>query len=160
MWLSHEELKPIADAVNPALTVVALAAPWVLRPVRARERLDFYARTVVSMMFMYALRAVEHSPYALGPSVGLEHYSSHTGYAVVLLTTLTFWRWWFAIVGVVVLGSYGDLMIYQHYHTFMDIAGTAVVICPLTVVVYKAKLPGRARSTPVSGHAANEGEPT
>lgn len=159
MWLSHEEWKPIADAVNPTLTIVSLAAPWVLRPASAGERLDFYARTAVAMILMYALRALEHSSYAFGPRAGLEHYSSHTGYAVVLLTTLTFWRWWFAIVGVVVVGSYGDLMIYQHYHTFTDIAGTAVVICPLTVIVYKARLPGRARLTPATGESANRGDP-
>jgi hypothetical protein len=141
MWLTHEEWKPIADAVNPTLAVVTSITPWLVRPPPIRLRRDFYLQTAIALAFMYLLRALEHSTYALGPRLGVEHYSSHTGFAVVMLTMLAVWRWWFVLPGIAILCGYSELMIYQHYHTLTDIVATTTVICPATILVSLFRLP-------------------
>jgi hypothetical protein len=150
MSLTHTDLKIVADAVDPMLAVIALLTPWIWRPTGGQRRLRFYLTALAALGIMYALRAFEHSSHAVGPSWDV-HYSSHTGFTVVLATVLALWRWWFSIVGVVVLFAYGDLMIYQHYHSLADIAVTALLICPLTLVIYKAPWPPNSVKAP--GHS-------
>jgi hypothetical protein len=133
--LTHQQWQPIADAVSPALLIVALIVPLVLRGGLGRSRARYYVCVLVAMVVMYLIRGVEHSSMSAWSMLGLR-FSGHTGFAVVLLTSLGVWRRMLIAPGLAVLGAYGVLMIYQGYHSFGDIVTTAIVVCAMTVVVH------------------------
>ena len=53
--MTYQQLDAIADAVNPALAILALVLPFLVRPSQQYGRLAFLLSTGVSMAVMYAI---------------------------------------------------------------------------------------------------------
>lgn len=147
--MSYETLDTIADSVNPLLACLALLFPWLDRKA-VRDRgspLGFWARTLLSLAAVYALMFADNR-FHLWPSLGLD-YSTHTAFAVAIVTslgTMTF-RWLYFLGPV--LAGYAGLMMYLGYHTLADILSTAVVIGPITWVIHRVGRKGRPVVTSV-----------
>jgi len=135
--VTHEHWKIIADAFDPTVALLAIAAPWIFTPAQSRSRPRYFIATAAALALMYLLRAVEHSHLAMLPRLLGVHYSAHTGFAVVFLTAMGIWRRWLVWPGIAALAAYGELMVYQAYHTWGDIGATAVVILSTTLCVFR-----------------------
>lgn len=127
---SYETLDTIADAVNPVLLIATLLLP-ALPVVRARiGTILWYVRVVAALCIVYGLMALDVR-FGLWAAFGSD-YSTHTAFAVALAAL---WyragRTLFLVVAGVVL-LYCGLMLYQRYHTLLDLATTALIVGLLT----------------------------
>jgi len=133
----YETLDTVADAVNLALALLALVFPWLDREaIRKRgSRWSFWMRTLLSLAVVYVLMFADER-FRLWPALGLD-YSTHTGFAVAIITSLgaMIRRWLFLLVPVVV--AYAALMIYLGYHSLLDILTTALVIASATWLIHR-----------------------
>jgi hypothetical protein len=133
----YETLDTIADSVNPALACLALIFPWLDREAIRKKgsKWSFWARTLLSLAVVYALMFTDNRLH-FWPSLGLD-YSTHTAFAVAVVTSIGAmnYRWLFFLVPVLV--AYAGLMMYQGYHSLMDILTTALVIAPLAWVIHR-----------------------
>ncbi|MGH8591258.1 MAG: hypothetical protein ACREXX_18655, partial [Gammaproteobacteria bacterium] len=82
----YESLDIIADAVNPALALLALVFPWLDHEAirRCGSRWSFWTRTLLSLAVVYVLMFVDER-FRLWPALGLD-YSAHTAFAVAIIT--------------------------------------------------------------------------
>jgi len=136
--MTYEQLDAIADGVNPALAILTLVLPFFIRPSIPHSRGLFFLATAISMTIMYLIGWVDK---LLGVWAAFQlDYSSHTGFAVVLLISLSIWRRNLIPPSALILLSYITLMLYQQYHTVPDIVTTAAVIGSLTIVFQLAIL--------------------
>lgn len=133
---SYETLDAIADSYNPLLFVgyiIFSVLYW-----RGGDRLAAlrgFAGIVVAYAFMFMDNA-----WRLWPSVGLD-YSTHSAVALALVAFHIHKRPWnspAAISFSVSLILYYALVVYQEYHSVMDIVTTAAVIGPVVALVYWA----------------------
>jgi len=133
----YESLDIIADAVNPVLALLALVFPWLDREaIRKRgSRWSFWARTLLSLAVVYAIMFAEER-FRLWPGLGLD-YSTHTAFAVAIITSLSAMnsRWLFVLAPVLV--AYATLMIYLGYHSLLEILTTALLIALTTWLIHR-----------------------
>lgn len=123
--LSYESLDAIADSVNPTIGVLALLAPW-LRRKGARYALALNGLTLVAVAIAYALQAID-AQIRLWPSLGLD-YSTHTAVFVAIASSLWQHGRWLRIAAVVLAVAYAALMLFQRYHSWLDITSTTLVM--------------------------------
>jgi hypothetical protein len=123
--LSYASLDAIADFVNPTIGVLAFLFPW-LRRRGARYALMLNGLTVLGVVFAYALQAVD-AQLRVWPSMGLD-YSTHTAVYVAIGSSLWQHGRWLRMAAVVLGGAYAALMLYQRYHSWLDITSTALVM--------------------------------
>ena len=136
--MTYEQLDAIADGINPVLAVLTLVLPFLTRPSTPHSRALFFLATAISMTIMYLIGWVDKL-FGLWAAFQLD-YSSHTGFAVVLLISLSIWRRNLIPPSAFILLSYITLMLYQKYHSVPDIVTTAAVIGALTIVFQLALL--------------------
>lgn len=129
--LSYETLDAIADAYNPLLATISLLLV-VLHMFRAQWKpaglglAGFSAVAVVAYGFMFL-----DNFWRVWPAFGLD-YSTHTATALGLVMLLALQTGRLRVLWFGSLLCYVLLMVYQRYHTFADIATTAlVVVIPL-----------------------------
>jgi hypothetical protein len=131
--MTYQQLDAIADGINPILAVLTLILPFSIRPASPYTRGLFFFGTAISMVAMYAIGWLDK---LLGIWAALQlDFSSHTGFAAVILVSLSIWNRKLVLPSVVILLSYVALMLYQKYHSVADILTTAVIIIPLTTVL-------------------------
>ena len=123
--LSYESLDAIADSVNPTIGLVALLVPW-LRRQGPRYALAFNALTLVAVAMAYALQAID-AQIRLWPSLGLD-YSTHTAVFVAIASSLWQHGRWLRIAAVALAVAYAALMLFQRYHSWLDIMSTTLVM--------------------------------
>ena len=125
--LSYETLDAIADSVNPTLGVVSLLVPW-LRPESRKKAIALDVFTLVAVALAYAGQAID-SRLGAWPSAGLD-FSTHTAIFIAIASSLwqqgKAWRFAAALLGL----AYAALMVYQRYHTWLDIVSTAAAMLP------------------------------
>lgn len=129
--MTYQMWEHVADSVVPLLGLIALLAPWFGPSQFAQPRTDYYLRIAIAWLATIALRALNHSDWALWPLMGAQ-YSGHTGVFMVFAVSLAAWNLRWVWLGVVVLLLYGQLMIHQGYHAFGDILATALAMGPIT----------------------------
>lgn len=123
--LSYASVDAIADSVNPAVGVLALLLPW-LRRTSTRYALVMNGLTVLAVAFAYALQFID-AQLRLWASVNLD-YSTHTAVFVAIASSLWQHGRWLRGAVVVLGGAYASLMLYQRYHSWLDITSTALVV--------------------------------
>lgn len=124
----------LADAIDPLLALLALAAPAFRR--RAWRRvLFYYLAGVLGMAVVYGVWALD-GWLGLWARWGMD-YSTHTAFAVSAAITLGFWveRWRWGLVAVVV--GYAFLLGYLGYHDGADMA-TSVAVASTTALFHLA----------------------
>ena len=119
---AYRVLDPIADAVNPALTIAALIA--IVREWRAngwKAALLFAAAAALGIAGIYGVKWSH-----------LIAYSSHTAYATSLVASLLLRRAWMRTLIAVWLGYLG-LIVFVGYHTWIDVATSAAIALVVTL---------------------------
>jgi CubicO group peptidase (beta-lactamase class C family) len=129
--MTYEQLDAIADSVIPTLGVLALLLPWL--PMY-RASFPAWKRILCTLLGVAAAYAGMYLDKLTGawPAMSLD-YSTHSAVCVALLIALGHLsrRW---LIGSVAIGvAYAALMLYQRYHTLVDILTTAI---PIGVVVW------------------------
>jgi hypothetical protein len=143
--MTYEQWDVIADAFNPILLIVTLFVPLLARSSYRGGRGCFYFATAISLAAMYFLSWVDHR-LQLWRAVGWD-YSTHTGLAIVLVVSLLFWKRSVGLVTVVAFVGYAVLMLYQKYHTVVDIVSTLLVVASFSVATHLAATSRAARGT-------------
>lgn len=136
--MSYEQLDKIADSYIPVLLVLFLLGlgrnVYLLWP--------SYRAAFFSFLYLIGLLVISYglmffdSAVRLWPTFGLD-YSTHTAVALSLVFALctVFARQWKWIAGS--MGAYAGLMLYQQYHSVMDILTTSLVIGAFAALLYK-----------------------
>ena len=134
---TFEKLDFIADSVNPALvalTIIFIVYNYIRQGVKTRKKNLIYF--LLAIVCVYVLRFLD-SKFKWGLSFGLD-YSTHTALSLVCTMCLVKLSrklqllWWTAWL------MYLLLMLYQGYHTIMDIVSTSVVL--ITVLFFLDKI--------------------
>lgn len=145
--MTYDQWDAIADAVNPVMAIVTLLVPFFIRSGYRGGRRAFYLALASSMATMYALGWID-ARQNIWASWGMD-YSTHTGFAVVLVASLWLWARPVGLSAGAVAIAYAGLMLYQGYHSLADIALTGAIVCALTLGIQAlrtAMLRGDARS--------------
>ena len=135
--MTYEQWDAVADSINPIMALLVIALPFLLRPDRENRRLGFFAATGIGMAIMYALGWLDQR-LLIWSAMGLD-YSTHTGFAIVLIVSIWHWNRRAGALGTAVGMAYAVLMLYQRYHTAADVLSTAVVITAFTWIVHGAR---------------------
>jgi hypothetical protein len=132
--VTYQQLDAIADGVNPALAILALVLPFLVRPSQQYGHLAFLLSTGISMAVMYAIGWVDRVA-GLWATFRLD-YSQHTAFAAVLVFSFFAWNRRLGVALAIVLIGYVALMLYQEYHTIADMLTTVLVIVPATLAIH------------------------
>ncbi len=129
-------LSAAADATDPLLAVIGLLFPWLERHACSRRfgrRWKVWRALLLALLVVYGLRFVDDT-FSLWPRFGLD-YSTHTAFAVAIVTVLasTSRRWLFWLTAVLI--GYAFLLIYFGYHSVSDIVSTAVIIASASALI-------------------------
>ena len=119
--MTYAQLDHIADAINPLLAIsVVVGAIWLERG----RAWNFLLRGAIAYLLVQQSAKLVQK---IGP---LGHHFPSTHFAVALcfatLLALLNRRWIVAAIAVAV--CYGALMLYQHYHTPLELVGALYAI--------------------------------
>lgn len=136
--MSYETLDAIADAYIPFLLILLMLG-LVIKIYQFwpnfRAPVFFFLYLMSLLLVSYSLMFLDKA-VGLWPALGLD-YSTHTAVAlslVVALCKIFPHRWkWFA--GSMVL--YGCLMLYQQYHSLLDIISTSAIIAVIAFLLHR-----------------------
>jgi hypothetical protein len=124
--LTYQTLDAIADAVTPLLLGTTLLLP-AIPAFRARTGLArWYLRLAATLFLVYGLMLID-GQLRLWPAFGAD-YSTHTALALALVGLWHTTGKRMLAVGLAIFVAYIALMLYQRYHTPLDIVTTAGVI--------------------------------
>lgn len=128
MW-DYETLDSIADSIVPVLAGVTVVLPTALR-LGSKIKLSRWLLAVVSAV------VVVYGVMFLDKALGLWHvwnsdYSTHSAGAIAMVVLWSFVAAPWFIGGIVVFCLYAILMVYQGYHSWLDILSTIAVVAPL-----------------------------
>ncbi len=138
--MTYAQLDHIADAVNPLLGVAGVAgALWLLR---ARAQQFLLRALLATVVVQQSAKLVQHLGW-LGPKFP----STHFAVALCLATFLALLHRRLVPVAAAVIVAYGALMLWQHYHTPLEMAG-ALYAVPLAVVAHRLGRRARAVNAP------------
>lgn len=131
---SYELLDRIADSINPAMGILALALPWLRKRERSGQVALMTSFTLACVAIAYGMQWLDRS-FRLWPHFGLD-YSTHTAVFAAIASAL--WQhgrvWQYFAVGVAL--SYAALMLWQRYHSLMDIVSTAGAMLVVLIVFW------------------------
>lgn len=127
--MDYESWDRIADAVNPTVGVITLALSLAVRRPGNPPRWAQLLLTLAAVASIYAVGWLD-ARLGLWSSAGLD-YSTHTALHVAIVVSLWMIDRRAGMAGVAIALLYVALMLYQKYHSFADIATSAVVIAPL-----------------------------
>lgn len=141
--LDKQTLRHIANAVNPALTLLLLTAiawrcsstrtyPWLLI-VRAMLALllAFVLGRINEKLHLWPGLSTDRNPY--------EFPSGHTCYAASVSTSLVLIHRRFLLLVVPLLAAYGALIVLPplRYHNWLDVLGAWLLVPPLTLLCHR-----------------------
>lgn len=140
--LSYATLDAIADSYNPLLLILSLISMgFTLFNSRWRNlQLQLIGFATVAVV-AYGLMLLDKK-YGIWPQFGLD-YSTHTATSLGMVLFLSYCT---PRLGIYFVGSflaYALLMLYQKYHTPLDIISTGLAVGPLIgislLLLYRAK---------------------
>lgn len=134
--MTYEQLDVIADIYIPALALIS--AVLLRKSVTSKTGRPFISQLkalLSNSVFVYFVYFLDKY-FSIWPHYHLD-YSTHTALVLVFICYLSTHgkaAKWLAISSFF---AYLALMIYQGYHTLLDIASTAAVILPVLLVVQR-----------------------
>lgn len=136
--MTYAQLDHMADAVNPLLGVsVVIAALWLERA----RAWDFLLRAALTtLVVQQSAKWVQHLEW-LGPKFP----STHFAIALCLATCLALLRRQLIPVAVGAVAAYGALMLWQRYHTPLEMFGALYAI-PFAIAAQSFKRRKRAKT--------------
>ncbi len=141
--MSYDQIDTIADAYIPALVIVSIVilVKQTLKGGLSKTRRKFTILISCSA-FAYGVMFLDKW-FSLWPAVGLD-YSTHTAVAWVFVVfifnqTTTEKKINLRQTAIVLsMGVYAVLMLYQGYHTGLDVFSTSLVVIPAFVFLHHA----------------------
>lgn len=132
---AYQLLDRIADAFNPLLAAVALAAPLLNRPSR-RRTVAYYLCAGGAIATVYATRALD-ARYGIWSAAGAD-FSTHSAFAASLGTSLVWLdrRWLRPVVPALIL--YLSLVLLMRYHGPFDVASSVLLASAIASLVHAA----------------------
>lgn len=138
--MTYAQLDHIADAVNPLLGLGVVAGALWLHRAAAWE---FLLRAVIAtLLVQQGAKWVQHLGW-LGP----DFPSTHFAVALCLATFLALLHKKLIPVAIGIAVAYGALMLWQRYHTPLEMAG-ALYAVPVAVVAQRWRRRRRAKISP------------
>ncbi len=142
--MSYDQLDTIADTYIPVLVIVStvLVVREALHRGVGKARGDFIV-LLSCIVFTYAVMLLDQW-LSLWPILGLD-YSTHTAVAWVFIVFLFHGAQTVKKINllqslvVLSMGLYVGLMLYQQYHTVIDIISTSLVVLPIFVFFHSIK---------------------
>lgn len=136
----------VADSVNPALALVAIAvAVQQWRRESGRSAARFATATLLGLAGVYAVMAIDER-FALFASRGGD-YSTHTAFATSVALSLAIWRRRWVVAIATVWVAYLVLIVVLRYHSAADVLIGAVIAFALTVPGHLVCRPAPTRRT-------------
>lgn len=144
--MSYAQLDHIADSVNIVLAIAVIAgALWLHRA----AAWPFLLRAIVATLVVQQSAKLCQKIGWLGP-----HFpSTHFAFALCLATFLALLGRRLVPVAIAVIVFYGALMLHQHYHTPLEMAG-AFYALPLAYFAGTWKRVGQRTSVDAEARAA------
>lgn len=142
--MSYETLDTIADVYIPLLLgifIVAVLAELYKSWPRYQSAVAHVYWLTGLLVVSYGIMFFDNATH-LWPSFGLD-YSTHTAVSLSLVLALCvlFSPHW--VIIIVSMLAYCALMMYQEYHSFMDIFSTSLVILIFAFGIYKFIKPNK-----------------
>lgn len=129
-------LDRIADAFNPLLAIVALAAPVFRKPRAWRSTILYLVSAGTAIGIVYLIRALD-SRHQIWASAGLD-FSTHSAFTASLVVSLAaFHRRWL-IPLIVSMTSYFGLQLLMRYHGVLDILTSAFLAATSALLLHLA----------------------
>jgi len=136
--LSYETLDKLADAFIPLLAIIFLLATVIIF-FRSPDDRKALGKTFIYGVFLivisYGLMFLDKR-FHLWHSAGLD-YSTHTAVSLALIIPLCLLLKRYQTVFIISALAYTALMLYQKYHSMMDIVTTAAVISLCALLIHK-----------------------
>ena len=134
--LTYQQWDAIADAYLPALLVISLI--FLINTLRLKQfkqgAVEFLL-LLLGTISIYSVMFIDNS-LKIWPSFNSD-YSTHTALALVFVFYLC-QKHKIAFIGAIgSMCAYIILMMYQEYHTFLDIVTTSLVVLPILYFVHK-----------------------
>lgn len=128
--MTYEQLDIIADSYIPILFLCTLA--FIIKSTidnGPRSTSASILATFISILAVYSLMFLDVK-YQIWSSFNAD-YSTHTALALVFIVFFGFKNKFVMCTSIFSFISYCILMLYQKYHTFIDIASTSLTLTPL-----------------------------
>lgn len=128
--MTYEQWDAIADAYIPLLLIITLL--FIVRDVIRKgigQTIGSIIALVISIVIAYAIMFIDIA-LNIWPSFESD-YSTHTALALVFVCYFSLRIKAQMITVVTSLLAYFGLMVYQQYHTVLDILSTTLVLLPL-----------------------------
>lgn len=140
--LTYEQLDFIADLYIPVIGFISLFfLVNVFRSLGLLKALINAALLAGAVVYIYVLMFVDQH-FLLWQSLGLD-YSTHTALALVFVVFLALKGFRLMVVSVLSMLFYAGLMVYQDYHSVLDIVSTCGVVVPGVVWLLAKNSPCR-----------------
>ncbi len=140
--MTYEQIDFIADLYIPTLFVfiLALIAHSLKKKPRSQPVIPTVQTAIVSIAIVYTLMFVDLQ-FRFWPTFGLD-YSTHTALGLALSFSISLMKRAFIIPVGLSFVAYCGVMLYQGYHSVLDIVTTIIVVLPLLLGA-NFKLEGR-----------------
>ncbi|MGI0117903.1 hypothetical protein [Zooshikella sp. RANM57] len=130
--MSYQQLDMIADSYIPILLLISLIGFIKSSFYNGFLKTSYEALPfLIGIIFIYSLMFVDIK-LEIWPMLSLD-YSTHTALALVFVCGISFWGKRQLIGVVISMVLYCLLMMYQNYHTLLDILTTSVAVLPALV---------------------------
>ncbi len=138
--MTYAQLDHIADAVNPLLGLGVVAGAFWLQRAKAWQ---FLLRAIIATaLVQQSAKIVQHLGW-LGP----DFPSTHFAVALCLATLLALLNKKLIPVAIGIAVAYGALMLWQRYHTPLEMAGAFYAV-PIGIVAQRWRRRKRTRTSP------------
>ncbi|HWS41285.1 MAG TPA: hypothetical protein VN247_08390 [Arenimonas sp.] len=127
----YNTLDAIADSINPGLAFFALVQLLYM----TIKREWYVARVYLSRLL--ALTTVIYGWMIIDRLVFDFPYSTHSAFAICFCILHTFYMPRFKLVWIGTLIAYLALIVFQGYHSLLDIAVTLLLVVPFIVMIFK-----------------------
>lgn len=121
----------VADSVNPALAIAAVAVAVRQWRDSRRNAVRFAVATLLGLAGIYAVMAMDAKLALFAPRGG--DYSTHSAFAASVAISIAIWRRRWAIAVLTVLLAYLILIVVMRYHSAADVAIAAIIGFAVTV---------------------------
>ena len=132
--MTYQQLDIIADAYIPILLMSVVIG--LFKHGRENGVIKAYENTapfVIGVVYIYTLMLVDNK-IQIWPAMSLD-YSTHTALALVFVSGISLWGKRQLAIATFSMFCYSALMLYQKYHTFLDILSTSLAVLPVLLVV-------------------------
>lgn len=127
----YATLDAIADSINPGLGLFALVQLLYMTLKR-----EWYVARIYLSRFL-ALTAVIYGWMIIDRLVFDFPYSTHSAFAICFCILHTVYMPRFKLVWLGILVAYLALIVFQGYHSLLDIAVTLLLVVPFIVMIFK-----------------------